>query len=152
MSSHWLRICLVSVLVVTTTTRCRALPSKEEFDRAAQEISKLKATGELVPLEGDLNRVAVEFCKLRAEGKLPGLASSESGGTVSVFKINIAERAKWAEPFTQVRRCSNLFMADVKFSGKHLKYFFCKRGQQTELSGAYQLNGKNWTAISTPKG
>jgi hypothetical protein len=95
-----------------------------------------------------LQRVGEQFATLKEQDKLPGLGSKETGGEVSLFKI---DPAGWKgfdlAPFkAAIAGCSNVYLADVEIGDKHLRYFFCDNGK-ARLTAAYRLKGETWTRI-----
>lgn len=97
----------------------------------------------------NITKIIENFSKMKKGNRLPGLRDSDKGGQLVAYRINSIDEKQDQIPVeveTKVfNGCTDLYVINVMYRSRELKYFFCLSSNEKFLS-AYEKKNK-WTRI-----
>lgn len=111
-----------------------------------------QAIGQIEVKEGieNISRIIQEFTELKSSNKLPALKSNDINGKLTAYQLKENMHKKpWIDEkmLDDLKDCNNIYIIDVEFQEKEIKYIFCSYISKIELISAYRKDDEKWTKI-----
>lgn len=93
----------------------------------------------------NLYKIIQKFSELKSEDKLPLIRSNDTGGKLEGYKLN-KNTHPWVNEamLKDIKACNDLYVIDVEFKEKRIKYFFCIKNSVIKLISIYRLFDNKW--------
>lgn len=98
----------------------------------------------------NISRVIQEFSKLKSTNKLPALKSNDINGKLTTYQLKESMyKNPWIDEvmLDDLKDCNSIYIIDVEFQEKEIKYLFCADDPKIQLISAYRKDEEKWIKI-----